>query len=144
MTDEEADAFLEETRTLALCSIDHRGYPHAVGMWFCRIDGLVHMTTFRKAQKVVNLRRDPKSALLAESGDRYGELRGLLLRGRTEVVDDLELCLDVLQRIHQRMEGGERPGLDDALRSQASKRVVLRFRPERASSWDHRKLGGGR
>ena len=29
-----------------------------------------------------------------------------------------------------------------AVRAQAAKRVAMRFRPERVTSWDHRKLGG--
>jgi hypothetical protein len=30
----------------------------------------------------------------------------------------------------------------EAMRPQARKRVTLRFRAEKAASWDHRKLGG--
>lgn len=142
MTAEERKAYLEDARTIILCTIDKHGYPHAVAMWFCLIDGLMHMTTFRKSQKTVNLRRDPRATLLAESGDVYSELRGLMVRARGEIVDDLEVCLDVLAKVHARHGGGENPSLREALRAQAAKRVVLRFHPERVSSWDHRKLGG--
>jgi len=37
---------------------------------------------------------------------------------------------------------GPTEGLRDAMRDQARKRVVIRVRPERVSSWDHKKLGG--
>ena len=32
-------------------------------------DGCIYMTSFRKAQKVVNARRNPKVAVMIESGD---------------------------------------------------------------------------
>jgi hypothetical protein len=30
----------------------------------------------------------------------------------------------------------------EALRTQARKRVAIRFEPKRVATWDHRKLGG--
>jgi PPOX class probable F420-dependent enzyme len=142
MTPGEQEAYLEAARTIVLSTIDRHGYPHSVAMWFCRIDGTVHMTTFRKSQKVRNLRRDPKATLLVESGEHYSELRGLMLRCNADVVDDTELCLDVLMKVQERHGGSGDPSLRDTLRSQASKRCVLRFHPVHVSSWDHRKLGG--
>lgn len=68
MTADEQAAFLARSRTVMLTTIDGRSYPHCVAMWFALIDGVVHMTSFRKAQKVVNIRRNPKVSLLAESG----------------------------------------------------------------------------
>ena len=91
MTAEEQTAFLAGSKTLILSTIDGQGYPHSIAMWFSIIDGLVHMTTFRKAQKVLNIRRNPKVSLLAESGTHYSELRGLMIRGRAELVEDAEL-----------------------------------------------------
>lgn len=142
MSADEQEHFLDEARTISLASLDADGWPHVVAMWFCRIEGRIHMTTFRKSQKAVNLARDSRVTILAESGATYAELRGLMIRGRAELVDDVELCLDVLQRIHAKHFSAEGAAADAALRRQAEKRVVLRIVPGRVSSWDHRKLGG--
>jgi len=142
MTPEEHERFLQDSRTLILCTLDREGHPHAVAMWFCLIDGRVHMTSFRKAQKVLNLRRDPRATLLAESGDVYSELRGLMIRCRGEVIEDPDLCVDVLMKVQARHGGSEDPAVREALRSQAARRSVLCFEPVRMSSWDHGKLGG--
>jgi len=40
------------------------------------------------------------------------------------------------------MGGALQPGIEDAMRAQARKRVLIRVVPERVSSWDHSKLGG--
>ena len=142
MTPEEQAAFLAGAKTLILSSIDSSGYPHSVAMWFSLIDGIVHMTTFRKSQKVQNLRRDSKVSLLAESGVRYGELRGLMIRGQADIVEDVDLCTDILADIQSRYFGSNDPSVREILRRQAAKRVAIRVRAERIASWDHSKLGG--
>jgi PPOX class probable F420-dependent enzyme len=143
LTPEEQRRYLEDSKTIILTSIDRHGYPHSVAMWYvAEPDGSVAMTTYAKSQKAVNLRRDPRCALLVESGTAYEDLKGLLIRGRATLDGDVEHALDVLERIHRKHRGEEPPGLRDALRAQARKRVVIRVRPERVASWDHRKLGG--
>ena len=142
MTADEQAAFLANAKTIILTSIDSRGYPHSVAMWFALIDGLVHMTTFRKAQKVVNLQRNPKVALLVESGTHNSELRGLLIRGDAELVEDVDLCTEILVDIQSRYYGSTDPAVREALKKQAEKRVAVRVPPDRVASWDHSKLGG--
>jgi PPOX class probable F420-dependent enzyme len=143
LTPAEQRAFLADAKTITLASVDRRGYPHLVAMWFTvDPDGTVLMTTFAKSQKAVNLRRDPRCTLMVERGTSYDQLQGIMIRGHAVLENDVERTLDVLTRIH-RKHGGEQPeGLRDILRAQARKRVVVRVMPERVSSWDHTKLGG--
>jgi PPOX class probable F420-dependent enzyme len=144
LTPEEQRDFLAGGHTITLASLDRHGYPHPVAMWYAVTpDGAIVMTTFAKSQKAVNLRRDPRCAILLESGRTYDELKGLLIRGRAELDPDTEHVLDTLVLVHSRYGmPGEGPGLREALLGQARKRVAIRVRPERVSSWDHRKLGG--
>ena len=144
LSPEEQRRFLEASHTIILTSLDRQGYPHSVAMWYVADpDGTVLMTTFAKSQKAVNLRRDPRCALLLESGRTYPELRGLLVRGRAALDGDVEHVLDVLARVHAKYDApGPANGLREAMRGQARKRVVIRVRPERVASWDHAKLGG--
>jgi PPOX class probable F420-dependent enzyme len=143
LTPDEQRDFLDKAQTMTLASVDRRGYPHLVAMWFVvDADGTVLMTTFAKSQKALNLRRDPRCTLLVERGRSYAQLQGVMIRGRATLENDVERTLDVLTRIHVK-HGGEQPeGLRDLLRGQARKRVVVRVTPERVSSWDHTKLGG--
>lgn len=144
LTPAEQRDYLAQSHTIILVSNDQRGYPHPVAMWYLAApDGAVVMTTFRKSQKSVNLRRDPRCSLLLESGRTYPELKGLIIRGRAEIEDDTERVLDVLEAIQRKYNPGHVEGLRDMLRGQASKRCLIRVRPERVSSWDHAKLGAG-
>ena len=143
LTPEEQRQFLRESHTIILSTLDRRGYPHSVAMWYVvDPDGTVLMTTFSKSQKAVNLRRDPRCGLLVESGRKYEDLKGLLIRGRATLEPDTERVLDLLERVHEKYNRGPAAGLRDAMRQQAAKRVLIRVRPERVASWDHRKLGG--
>jgi len=143
LTPAEQRQFLEESHTIILSTLDRHGYPHSVAMWYVvDPDGTVLMTTFAKSQKALNLRRDPRCSLLVESGRKYEDLKGLLVRGRAILEADTERVLDLLERVHEKYNRGPAAGLRDAMRHQASKRVLVRVRPERISSWDHRKLGG--
>ncbi len=143
MTPQEREDFLRRTKTIVLSTIDGHGYPHAVAMWY-EMDGPCFvMTTYGKSQKAMNIRRNPKVALMAESGETYDVLKGVLIRGRAELIDDTDLCVRMLTRVHRKMLGGELPaGTEDILRAQARKRVIIKVTPEHVTSWDHSKLGG--
>ncbi|MFQ5667012.1 MAG: pyridoxamine 5'-phosphate oxidase family protein [Candidatus Binatia bacterium] len=142
LTREERRKFLEHTKTIVLSSLDRRGYPHSVAMWYVMDGDCCLMTTYARSQKALNIKRNSKVALLAEAGDTYDTLTGVLIRGRAEVIRDTDTCVGVLARVHQKMVGAMPPGVEDALKAQARKRVVIKVTPERISSWDHRKLGG--
>ena len=143
LSEDERTTYLSTALTIILVTIGRDGFPHAVPMWFLmEADGCVYMTTYGRSQKVVNVRRNPRVALLVESGVRYDELKGVLLRGEAEVLEDESLCVRVLTGIHTKHTGALASGIEEVMRAQARKRIVLKVTPERIVSWDHRKLGG--
>jgi nitroimidazol reductase NimA-like FMN-containing flavoprotein (pyridoxamine 5'-phosphate oxidase superfamily) len=138
-TDEQA-AFLREHRKAALATIDKNGYPHVTAMNFIMRDGAFYMTSYGKAQKVVNIRRNPKIAIMAEAGTAYAELRGVMARGECEIIEGAEAVHQVFAwSAEARGESYSRPA---SASSSAPKRVVLKLVPQTIVSWDHSKLGG--
>ena len=149
MSDDEQRSFLEQGHTAVLTSLGRDGFPHPVAMWFVTIDGDAHFATYGKSQKVRNFRRDDRAAVLVEEGRVYEELRGLLIQGRADVVDDAELAFTVQRGLFEKYTLGVPVGsleMDEAteqiVRQRAAKRSVIAVRPLRVTSWDHRKLGG--
>ena len=148
MTQPELKKFLGDAKTLIINSIGPGGYPHPMPMWFgVEDDGAVVMTTFTKSQKILNVERDPRVSLLAESGTVYAELKGVVIYGKAELVREHEKILDILAKVTAKNAAGAGdapdPGsLRKALMSTVPKRTGLRIRPERVVSWDHSKLGG--
>ncbi|MGH7031250.1 MAG: pyridoxamine 5'-phosphate oxidase family protein [Stellaceae bacterium] len=134
--DEQA-AFLRDNPKCALATIDRDGFPHVVAMGFYVEGGVFYMTSYAKAQKVLNIRRNPKVGLMVETGASYAELRGVMVRGTCEVIDDVETVRAVMNHRRSSAQSGRRGALDSA-----PKRVVLKVTPHKIASWDHTKLGG--
>ena len=144
MSETEVRDFLEGGRTAVLVTLSADGAPEPVGMWFLvEPDGAIVMRTYAASQKAVNLRRDPRVALLVETGDRYLELRGVRLSGQAELFDDGDAIADVWTGLAVKYEGltPEHVGsFRAAALARAGKQVGLRLRPAEVVSWDHRKL----
>ncbi|MGO9607914.1 MAG: pyridoxamine 5'-phosphate oxidase family protein [Candidatus Binataceae bacterium] len=141
LTPEEQAAFLRDTRKVALASLDKEGFPHVVAMNFIAQDGAILMTSYGKAQKVVNIRRSPKVAVMAESGRKYSDLRGVMIRGECEIIEDPAAVVATLNAIRQRDTGDSTPSQPTPTTT-VTKRVVLKVIPKKTVSWDHTKLGG--
>jgi len=89
LTDGELRDYLAGARVIILNSIGRNGAPHPMPMFYAvEGDGAIVMTTYTKSQKIQNLRRDPRVSLLVEDGAKYFELRGVVLYGRAELIDD--------------------------------------------------------
>ena len=146
LTDDEMKAYAAQSKTLIIVSNSKDGFPHPMPMWFYADDELnFYCTTFRKSQKVLNFRRDPKATLLIESGEDYAELKSLMVYAVTSVIDDLETVTNTLVEINSKgaqLTADQLARLRDGVAKTAEKRVVLKFTPQRFVSWDHSKLGG--
>jgi PPOX class probable F420-dependent enzyme len=154
MTPAEAAQWLDKGENCSLATIDRDGYPHVVAMAYAVDQGDIVMTSFAKAQKVVNLRRNPRAAVMVESGKNYNMLKGVMIRGRAEIINNTQKVLEVLNLVGRRTlqanRGGTHSGTDindqitQQARSLAPKRVVIRIHPEKWASWDHSKLPPGK
>ncbi|HET7737310.1 MAG TPA: pyridoxamine 5'-phosphate oxidase family protein [Tepidiformaceae bacterium] len=151
LTPEEEIEILNEGRTIQIATIGQDGYPHLVAMWYSVVDGDVCFSTYGTSQKVMNLRRDPKVSAMVELGHAYSELRGLVIKGKAEIVEagtpEREALEPKFLELNGPRYGGStpisappagtpRPGL-------SPKRVIIRIHAESTYSWDHRKLAKG-
>jgi PPOX class probable F420-dependent enzyme len=144
MSDAEAQAMLEQSRTGVMATIGPTGMPHLVAMWYGLVDGKVCFETKTKSQKVQNLRRDPRIAFSVEGGLSYDQLRGVSIEGTAHIIEDTDddeywaAAVSVYERYNGPYTDEQRPIVEMMM----NKRVVVRIDPTRVRSWDHRKLGG--
>lgn len=138
MTPEEVDAFLAEERTCRVATVGPDG-PHATPLWYAWHGGALWLTSVVRSRRWADLRRDPRIAVVVDAGTAYGELRGVELRGRVEVVGEVPRTgepvpeLDGPERVFaQRYTGGTI--VHDG------RHAWLRLVPEKITSWDFRKL----
>jgi nitroimidazol reductase NimA-like FMN-containing flavoprotein (pyridoxamine 5'-phosphate oxidase superfamily) len=138
LTPDEQTAFLRENRKCALATLDQHGFPHIVAMNFIVRDGAYYMTSYGKAQKVLNIRRNPKVGVMIETGGAYAELKGVMVRGDCEIIEEPDRVAEVLGWLG---EGRSTTRPTGAVRS-APKRVALKITTRKLTTWDHSKLGG--
>lgn len=141
MTDEEIGDFLRVSKTLVVSTLDRDGAPHLTALWFANHEGMIIFETYGSSQKVVNLRRDPRIAVLCETGEVYDQLRGVSIQGSAEIVDSGPRLVELMSLVIKR----NTPDLDAAalashVETMIRKRVVVVVRPDKVISWDHRKL----
>lgn len=143
MSDDEIAAFLESQRNLQVATIGKDGAPHLTTVWFVVHDGRILFETYGKSQKIVNLKRDPRLAVLVEDGETYDSLRGVSINGTAEIVEDQprrgELMQVLLGYHFPDLEPGQLRLMSERM---AEKRVVVAVLPEQTVSWDHSKLHG--
>jgi PPOX class probable F420-dependent enzyme len=143
MTNEEVETFLARPLTAVLSTLARDGGPHSAGMWFAAEPGALRMWTYAKSQKAVNLRRDPRAAFLAEEGVAYAELRGVLVRGRAELLTAFDDVVAIGIRLYELYTSAGASPTGAALAEigrQARKRVGIVLPRDDVASWDHSKL----
>jgi len=141
MSHDEVVEFLEQQRSSTVATYGPDGQIHLVGMWYAVKDEHIWFETKRKAQKVVNLRRDPRMSFLVEAGQTYDQLRGVAMEGTGVVIEDEDVVWDVCVNIFERYNGPYSEEMKPFVEFMAKNRVVVRLDVERTRSWDHRKLG---
>ena len=143
LTPTELEAFIEEQKSLQVATINLDGTPHLSTLWFAVVDGDIVFETYTKSQKIKNLERDNRIAVLLEDGSVYERLRGAQINGRAELHSDPaavhRYALEVMSRNNP---GIDRGMLSSAAENMALKRTAVVVKANKVISWDHTKLGG--
>jgi nitroimidazol reductase NimA-like FMN-containing flavoprotein (pyridoxamine 5'-phosphate oxidase superfamily) len=94
MSEPEQADFLSDQRVVICATNGIRGWPHLMPLWYTVRDGHIWCWTYAKSQKTRNLERDPRATLQAEAGDRYDDLRGVMIQAETVLHHDLDVVTD--------------------------------------------------
>ncbi|MET9116816.1 pyridoxamine 5'-phosphate oxidase family protein [Streptomyces longwoodensis] len=141
MTPGEVDAFLTTQRTCRVATVSAGGAPHVSALWFLWDGTALWLYSVVRSRRWTDLRRDPRVAIVVDTGEEYGQLRGVELSGTAEFVGEEprtgELCaeLDAVETLFARKNFG----LDTIPHD--GRHAWVRLRPEKVVSWDFRKLG---
>jgi len=134
MTPEELKEFLTGTAIfLKIATIDEEGWPYINPVWYEYQDGAFYIVTKELAGLVKNLRRDPRAALLIDNPTT--PYRRVIARARAEFLEGD--WVPYARRMVLRYLG--EPGLAYFQATLNLPRVLIRFVPERITSWN----GGG-
>lgn len=135
---------LNESRTATFTTLGSDGYPHSTAVWYAPSSNVVMMTFFKKSQKVVNLQRNPACSFHVEAGERYADLRGVLIRGDAELIDDpnnvMHVISSIYARYYEKFEGPMSIESRSLYEKQSLKRAVIELPLTNVIGWDHRSI----
>ena len=143
MTPEEIDEFLQGRRTMSMATVNADGTIHMIAMWYGFLEGCLAIESKAKAQKVVNLRRNPTITVMVEDGETYDQLRGVQIQGTAEIVEDPDRMWTAGVSVFERYNAPYTEEMKPFVEVMLHKRVVVKINPVKIASWDHRKLGLG-
>ncbi|WP_232376633.1 pyridoxamine 5'-phosphate oxidase family protein [Amycolatopsis aidingensis] len=139
MSAEEIDAYLAAERTCRVATVNDRG-PHVTALWFVWHERALWLYSITDSQRWVDLRRDPRIAILVDSGHEYFELRGVEITGVAEQVgeaprtgQDYPELVEPEKLFARKYFGIEETPYDE-------RHGWLRVTPEKINSWDFRKM----
>ncbi len=138
MTPAEIDAYLAEPHLCRIGTFGPIGTVHLVAMNYGFVGGRPAFWSYRKAQKIKNLERNPAITMLVDSGTLYDQLKGVSLTGTAELRDDP----DTVAEFWASLQSHYRMRTDNPAGASAPKRVVVTVHADKVLSWDHAKLGG--
>lgn len=133
LTDPHIHAFLASKDVVILATIHQNGAPLAMPMWFYADTDALYMVTMAATQKVRNIRRDARVCVVAESGTRGAEVRGVTVQGRAVSVDGGNEAQRVVTQLLQKYDPHLATLWGGA--TMPPNRVLLRIVPEQLHSW---------
>jgi hypothetical protein len=143
LTADEVDALLTEQRICRVATLTASGAPHISPLWFAWDGTSLWLYSIVRSQRWTDLLRDPRAAVVVDAGGDFGELHGVELRGRFEPVGETPRTgkenhpeLATPERLFAARYGGS----PDGSMFYDGRHAWLRLTPEKAASWDHRKI----
>ncbi|MFF4491590.1 pyridoxamine 5'-phosphate oxidase family protein [Streptomyces sp. NPDC001544] len=141
MTPGEVDEFLTTQRTCRVATVSASGAPHVSALWYAWDGVSLWLYSVVRSKRWTDLSRDPRVAIVVDSGEEYEQLRGVELTGTIEFVGEVprigELCaeLDTAEMLFARKNFG----LDEMPHD--GRHAWARLTPDKMVSWDFSKLG---
>ncbi|GLF95732.1 pyridoxamine 5'-phosphate oxidase family protein [Streptomyces yaizuensis] len=140
MTPGELDTFLTTERTCRVATVAADGRPHVGALWFAWDGTSLWLYSLVRSRRWAGLRHDPRIAVVVDSGEEYGELRGAELSGTAVPVGEAPRTgapcpeLEAPERLFARKNFGLDAMPHDGWHA------WLRLTPDAVVSWDFRKL----
>jgi len=125
-------SFLATKEVVVLATVQATGAPLAMPMWFLHDATDLTMISVDDTQKVRNIRHDGRVCVVAEAVGAGGEIRGVTVQGRAELLADSPDRHDRIGRFHAKYRGLERLWGGKAM---PANRVMFRIVPSRVRSW---------
>jgi len=143
----ELEEFLENSHTMVLSTIRKSGEPFMTPLWYVYMDGAIYFSTPAKSAKVGHLKQDPRACVLIEEGERWVDLKAVVMNCTAEFIDRASDEAAAIQQHTDRKYADFSPKLQNAAnatKDHYSNIVFVKLTPRdgEVRSWYNRKIRG--
>ncbi len=128
---------------MILCTLDSQGFPHAAPVWFVTINNKIYFRAQPYKKKIRNILRRPQVCGVIEDGEKYSDLRGVMIRGIAKIVDTdktrRKQVFAFLAEKYKTLRDTELMPKPWQETFGKEHRVVVELNPTSLTSWDNRK-----
>ncbi|HVC27880.1 MAG TPA: pyridoxamine 5'-phosphate oxidase family protein [Nitrososphaerales archaeon] len=143
MSRREVWRFLESQHRVYLGFAMENGYPHVTPIWFVVVGERVYMRAQDYKVKV-GLAAKGKACVVIDDGDKYRELRGAVMWGRSRLVSEKKLIAKLTElfetKYAERQWKADEMPADWVKQRRKERRALIEFVPEKVDSWDNSKV----
>ena len=92
------DKFLKTQKILRLATIDKRGMPHIVPVWYLYKDGVFYIGTNTVTKKAKNVKKNPKVSFCVDAGIR-SPIFGVMGKGFAKLIMNKKIVTSIAKKI---------------------------------------------
>lgn len=143
MDAQEVRAFCDSQRTCRVATVGADSTPHVAPLWFVWDGQALWLHSLTRAQRFVDLQRNPRVSAVVDDGETYGQLRGVEFTGRASLVGAVPAPTASQGQQVPELAEVERLWSAKYLRSTPfgsdGRHVWIKVVPRKVVSWDFRK-----
>lgn len=133
----EASEFLSGKLIGRLATASTNGQPHVVPVWFLWENEALWISSYRSTRKVIDLERNPKSAIVIDVEESGGGLTAVMIEGNCELITQSRAeAQKMIEKIYLKYLGPE--GIrekDPQTWLHSPENVLLKLTPNRIKVW---------
>ncbi|QNP73949.1 pyridoxamine 5'-phosphate oxidase family protein [Streptomyces roseirectus] len=141
MTPGELDEFLDTQRTCRVATVSADGTPHVSALWFLWDGTSLWLYSVVRSKRWTDLRRDPRVAVVVDTGEEYDQLRGVELSGTVDFVGEIPRTGELRAELDAVETRFARKNFHMDSMPHDGRHAWIRLTPQKVVSWDFRKLG---
>ena len=127
------DKFLKSQKILRLATIDKRGVPHIVPVWYLYKDGIFYVGTNTSTKKAKNVKKNPKVSFCVDAGIR-SPIFGVMGRGVAKLILNKKIVSSITKKILLRYFSSLNNNSAQELLAQTD--CIIKITPKKITVWE--------
>ena len=127
------DKFLKSQKIHRLATVDKRGMPHIVPVWYLYKSGIFYVGTNTSTEKAKNVKKNPKVSFCVDAGIR-SPIFGVMGRGFAKLILNKKIVSNITKKILLRYFKSLNNNYAQELLAQTD--CIIKITPKKITEWE--------